>query len=275
MSTDTDPVLFELADDGVATITLNRPEVLNAFGGGMPELLEEYYRRCDADDAVRAVVLTGAGRAFCSGADMTDAARTFDLTKTGDASDFSAAAVAFPAFRVRKLMVAAVNGHAIGVGMTLALQCDVRLFALEGKYGIVQVRRGAMPDAYAHWTVSRAVGVARAAELLLTGQTFRGEEIERFGVASQVLPAAEVLPAARALATDVATHAAPLSVALSKRLLWEAQSLSPEEVEREETRLHLHLFSKPDAIEGPVAFSQKRAPKWTSVVSRDWPDPQD
>ncbi|MBW2268332.1 MAG: enoyl-CoA hydratase/isomerase family protein [Deltaproteobacteria bacterium] len=275
MSSETDPVLFDLADDGVATITLNRPEVLNAFGSGMPALLEKYYRRCDTDDAVRAVVLTGAGRAFCSGADMTDAANTFDLTNIGGANNFSAAAVDFPAFRVRKLMIAAVNGHAIGVGMTLALQCDVRLFAREGKYGTVQVRRGAMPDAYAHWTVSRAVGVARAAELLLTGQMFSGEEIERFGVASQVLPAAEVLPTARALATDVATHAAPLSVALSKRLLWQAQSLSPEEVEREETRLHLHLFAQPDAIEGPVAFMQKRTPEWKSKVSRDWPDPED
>jgi enoyl-CoA hydratase/carnithine racemase len=275
MASETDPVLFELADDGVATITLNRPEVLNAFGAGMPKLLEQYYRRCDTDDAVRAVVLTGAGRAFCSGADMTDAAKTFDLASTGGAESFSAAAVGFPAFRVRKLMIAAVNGHAIGVGMTLALQCDVRLFAREAKYGVVQVRRGVMPDAYAHWTVSRAVGIARAAELLLTGKTFRGDEIERLGVASQVLPAADVLPTAQALASDVATHAAPLSVALSKRLLWQAQNLTAEEVEREETRLHLHLFERPDAVEGPVAFAQKRPPAWKSSVSRDWPDPAD
>lgn len=275
MPADSDPVLFDLADDGVATITLNRPDVLNAFGAGMPQLLEKYYRRCDRDDAVRAVILTGAGRAFCAGADMTDAAKTFDLESHGAVGKFSAAAVGFPAFRVRKLMIAAVNGHAIGVGMTLALQCDVRLFALEAKYGIVQVRRGVMPDAYAHWTVSRAVGVARAAEILLTGKTFRGEEIERLGVASQVLPAAEILPAAREMAVDVATHAAPLSVAISKRLLWDAQSLSADEVEREETRLHLHLFARPDAIEGPVAFAQKRAPAWKSTVSQDWPEQED
>jgi enoyl-CoA hydratase/carnithine racemase len=241
----------------------------------MPELLEKYYRRCDTDDSVRAVILTGAGRAFCAGADMTEAAKTFDLASSGGSADFSAAAVNFPAFKVRKLMIAAVNGHAIGVGMTLALQCDVRLFAREGKYGIVQVRRGVMPDAYAHWTVTRAVGVARAAELLLTGKTFRGEEIDRLGVASQVLPTAEVMPAARALASDVATNAAPLSVAISKRLLWAAQSRSPEEVEREETRLHLHLFARPDAIEGPVAFAQKRPPEWKSTVSGDWPDAED
>jgi len=206
---------------------------------------------------------------------MSDAAATFDLAKGGGAERFSAAAVGFPAFRVRKLMVAAVNGHAIGVGLTLALQCDVRIFAREGKYGTVQVRRGAMPDAYSHWTVTRAVGVARAAELLLTGRTFRGDEFERLGLASQVLPAAEVLPTAHALAADVAANASPLSVAVSKRLLWRAQGMSADEVEREETRLHLHLFARPDAVEGPVAFVERRAPRWQSTVSRDWPDPEE
>ena len=264
-------LLFELGDDGVAVITLNRPEKLNAFSRAMGEGLSRAFRRCDEDDGVRAVVLTGAGRAFCSGADMTDAARTFDLTQTGN-RPFRAAAFAFPAFRVRKLVIAAVNGHAIGLGMTIAMQCDVRIFAREGKYGIVQVRRGVMGDAYSHWTVTRAVGLARAAELLLTGRTFPGEEMQRLGVASQLLPGPEVLPAALELARDVAINAAPVSVAVSKRLLWEAPMLSPKEVEQKETALHHHLMPKPDAIEGPVAFAEKRAPDWKLRVSKDWPD---
>jgi enoyl-CoA hydratase/carnithine racemase len=259
---------FELVD-GVATITLSRPDRLNAFSGAMGEALTAAYRRCDEDDAVRAVVLTGAGRAFCAGADMSDAARTFQVTNP---RSFSAAAIDFPAFRVRKLVIAAVNGHALGLGFTLAMQCDLRLFAREGRYGIVQVRRGAMPDAYSHWTVLRAVGLARAAELLLTGRTFAGDELDRLGVASRVLPAAEVLPAAREIARDVAANAAPLSVAVSKQLLWEASGLTPEDVERKETALHLHLFKRPDAVEGPVAFVEKRPPRWTGRVSRDWPD---
>ena len=152
------------------------------------------------------------------------------------------------------------------------MQCDLRLFAREGRYGIVQVRRGAMPDAYSHLTVLRAVGLARAAELLLTGRTFEGEELARLGVASRVLPAAEVLPAAQALARDVAAHAAPLSVAVSKRLLWEAPLLDAEAVERKETALHRVLFALPDAVEGPVAFVEKREPRWQSRVTRDWPD---
>jgi enoyl-CoA hydratase/carnithine racemase len=266
-----DDVLFDLADDGVAVITLHRPDKRNALGPGMIDALAEAYRRCDRDDAVRAVVLTGAGSAFCAGADMSDPARTFDLSSVGPGR-FSAAAVSFPAFRVRKLVVAAVNGHAIGLGMTLAMQCDLRLFAREGKYGIVQVRRGVLGDAYSHWTVTRAVGMARAAELLLTGRTFTGDEIDRLGVASQVLPAEEVLPAALAIARDVAVNAAPLSVAVSKRLLWEAPRLSAEDVERKETQLHLHLMPKADAVEGPVAFAEKRPPRWKLRVSSDWPD---
>jgi enoyl-CoA hydratase/carnithine racemase len=259
---------FDL-EDGVAVLTLNRPEKLNAFSGAMGEALGDAYRRCDEDDAVRAVVLTGAGRAFCAGADMSDAAATFDVSAL---DDFSAAAVAFPAFRVRKLVIAAVNGHAIGLGLTLAMQCDVRFLAREGKYGIVQVRRGVMPDAYSHATVLRAVGLARAAEILLTGRTFVGDEVEALGIASRVLPAAEVLPAALELARDVAANAAPVSLAVSKRLLWEAPLLSLDDVERKETALHLHLMTRADAIEGPVAHMQKRAPEWKLKVSEDWPE---
>jgi len=269
-------VLFELDASGVATITLNRPDQLNACSGDLLERLGQYYRRCDEDDAVRTVVLTGAGRAFCAGADMTEAAKTFDLSDSGGFDDFSAAGIDFPAFKVRKLVVAAVNGHAIGIGMTLAMQCDIRIFAKEGKYGIVQVRRGVMGDAYSHWTMVRLVGLARAAEIMLTGRTFRGEELERLGVANQVHPAVDVLEVAREIATDSAIHAAPLSVAVSKRLLWESLELTAEQVEHRETELHKHIMTRPDAIEGPVAHMERRAPKWSLRVSKDWPDwPED
>jgi len=265
------PVLFDVDDVGVATITLNRPEAMNACSGGLLSQLEDCYRRCDEDDAIRAVVVTGAGRAFCAGADMSDAAKTFDVSESGGFDGFSAAALAFPAFRIRKLVVATVNGHAIGLGMTLAMQCDVRIFAREGKYGIVQVRRGVMGDAYSHWTMVRLVGLARAAEIMLTGRTFLGDELDRLGVATQILPASEVLPTALAIARDTALHAAPLSVAVSKRLLWESFELGPEAVERRETALHKHIMPMPDAIEGPVAHVERRMPRWSGRVSRDWP----
>lgn len=265
-------LLFEVDSDGVALITLNRPDKMNACSGDLLEGLADAYRRCDEDDDIRAVVLTGAGRAFCAGADMSDAAKTFDVSERGGFDDFSAAGCAMPAFSVRKLVVAAVNGHAIGLGMTLAMQCDVRFFAREGKYGIVQVRRGVMGDAYSHWTMVRLVGLARAAEIMLTGRTFTGDEIEGLGVASRVLPSDEVLPAALALARETAIHAAPLSVAVSKKLLWESSELTAEQVERKETMLHAHIMPLPDAIEGPVAHVQRRAPEWKGRVARDWPD---
>jgi enoyl-CoA hydratase/carnithine racemase len=267
-----DSVLFDLDTSGVATLTLNRPDQLNVCSGDLLTRLGELYRRCDEDDEVRAVVVTGAGRAFCAGADMSDAAETFNTTEPDGLENFSAAGIDFPAFRIRKLVIAAVNGHAIGIGMTLAMQCDIRIFASEGKYGIVQVRRGVIGDACSHWTMVRLVGLARAAEIMLTGRTFRGEELERLGVANQILPAAEVLTAAHELARDSATYAAPLSVALSKRLLWEATELSAEQVEHRETELHKHIMTRPDAIEGPVAHMEKRTPNWQLRVSADWPD---
>jgi enoyl-CoA hydratase/carnithine racemase len=267
-----DSVLFDVDRDGVALITLNRADKLNACSGDLLERLSALYHRCDEDDAIRAVVVTGAGRAFCAGADMSDAAKTFAVSESGGFDEFSAAGVEFPAFRIRKLVVAAVNGHAIGLGMTLAMQCDVRIFAREGRYGIVQVRRGVLGDAYSHWTMVHMVGLARAAEIMLTGRTFTGDELERLGVASQILPATAVLSTALELARETAIHAAPLSVGVSKRLLWEASDLGPEEVLRRETALHLHLMPRADAIEGPVAHAERRDPNWTLRVSRDWPD---
>jgi len=258
---------FEV-DDGVATLTLDRPESLNAYTGAMGRELGAAYRECDRDDAIRAVVLTGAGRAFCAGADLSPGDATFGAPGAG----FSAAAVDPPAWELRKPVIAAMNGHAVGLGLTLALQCDLRIVALEGKYGVVQVRRGVMPDAYAHWTLPRIVGLSRAAEILLTGRTFRGEEAVGLGIASRALPSAEVLPACLELARDIAANTAPLSVAFSKRLLWRSFALDPREMGRLETELHLHLMGKPDAIEGVRAHLERRPPCWQLRVSRDWPE---
>jgi enoyl-CoA hydratase/carnithine racemase len=260
-------LLFEI-DDGVARITLNRPEQRNAFSGAMGEALGAAYRRCDEDDAVRAVVLTGAGDAFCTGADLAPGAATFTARAP---EGFSAAAFDPPAFAIRKPVIAAVNGHAIGLGFTMALQCDLRILAREGKYGVVQVRRGVMPDAYAHFTLPRIVGVSRAAELLLTGRKVDALEAERLGLASRVAPAAEVLPIALEIARDIAANTAPLSVAVTKRLLWESSQLDPAAIERRETALHHHLMARADAIEGVVAYLERRAPQWKLSVSRDWP----
>ena len=258
---------FEL-EEGVATLTLQRPEHDNAFSHEMGVGLSAAYRRCDEDDAVRAVVLTGAGRSFCVGADMSAGADTFARQ---DAGDFSAAAIDPPAFALRKPVIAAVNGHAIGLGLTLALQCDIRIVARDAKYGVLQVRRGVMPDAYAHFTLPKIAGFARAADLLLTGRKIRGEEAVELGLASRCLPAEEVLPAAREIARDIAENTAPLSVAVTKRLLWESGGLSAAEVERKETALHHHLMGREDAIEGVMAYLERRKPAWKLSATKDWP----
>jgi enoyl-CoA hydratase/carnithine racemase len=268
MTTEYNTLLFDVTD-GVATITLNRPEVRNAFGGNMGGELSDAYERCDADDAIRAVVLTGTPPAFCAGADMSSREGTFEMR---DASTFSAAAVATPAWHVRKPVIAAVNGHAIGIGFTITLQCDVRIFAANAKYGIVQTRRGVMGDGYSHWTLPRIAGMSGAAEILLSGRMFDGHEAKDLGVCSRVLPNDEVLDAALALAHDIAQNTAPLSVAYSKRLLWATWDLDPAGVERVETSMHHHLMAHPDAKEGPLAFLERRPPKWSGNLGNDWPE---
>jgi len=260
-------IRFELRA-GVAIVTLHRPEQRNAFSGRMGDELGHALARCDGDDAVRAVVLTGAGDAFCVGADLGAGRETF---ASQDARGFSATPVHPAPWDVRKPVIAAVNGHAVGLGLTLALQCDLRIVAAEGRYGVLQVRRGVMPDAGCHFTLPRLVGFERAAWLMLTGTKLGGVEAARIGLALRSLPAREVLPAAMEIARDVAANTSPLSVAVTKRLLWQSPELDRAEVERFETELHHHLMGRPDAIEGVVAYLERRPPDWSSSVTRDWP----
>jgi enoyl-CoA hydratase/carnithine racemase len=265
----TDDLLFEVRDDGVAIATLNRPETRNAFSGAMGAALSEVYRRADTDDAIRVVVLTGTPPAFCAGADFSSGSDVFERSETP--TEFSATPVRPTAWQIRKPVIAAVNGHAIGVGMTLTLHCDMRFMAIDAKYGVVQVRRGVMPDAMSHWTLPRIAGMANAADILLTGRTFTGAEARDLGVANRVLPNDEVLPAALEVAHDMAVNTAPVSVAVAKRLLWGSFGLDPAQVEKAETDLHLHIMGEPDAREGVNAFLERREPEWTMTVNDNWP----
>jgi len=255
-------------DRGVAVITLHRPDDLNSFSGLMGDELGRAFRACDEDDAVRAVVLTGAGKAFCAGADMSIGQETFASPERGD---FSASPISPPAWEVRKPVIAAMNGHAIGLGMSLALQCDLSIAADEGKYGWLQVRRGVMPDACSHWTLARVVGTQQAARLLLTGCKIDGREAARIGLALESHPSGEVLPRALELAREIEAQTAPVSVGVSKRLLWESWTLSRAAVEYFETELHHDLMGSPDALEGPQAWLERRTPRWVGRVPGDWP----
>lgn len=268
INTGTTDLLCELHDDGVLVATLNRPDTRNAFSAAMGQALGNVYQMADTDDAVRVVVVTGTPPAFCAGADFSKGSDVFEQTKV---SDFSSNPVNPPAWKIRKPVIAAVNGHAIGIGLTLTLHCDLRFMAQDAKYGIVQVRRGVMPDAMSHWTLPRLVGLARAADILLTGRTFNGTQAYELGIASRVLANDEVLPQALEVAHDIAVNTAPVSVAISKRLLWESFSMTSDDMNQAESALHQHLMGKADAREGVLSFIERREPKWSLTVNENWP----
>ncbi len=257
---------------GIAVLTLNRPDRLNAYTAEMGRLLGEAYLACDADDAVRAIVLTGAGSAFCVGADFSADEEAF-ASRSGDES-FSASPIRPAAFELRKPVISALNGHAIGIGLTMALQADIRIFAEDAKYGVVQVRRGVIPDCMVHWTLPHLTGIAAAADILLTGRTFLGSEAMRLGIATSALPADSVLSAAMAVAADIAENVAPMSAALCKRLLWDTMSkgYTPQQVASLETQLHHRVMGSADAREGVAALVEQRTPRWSSLLSKEWTD---
>ncbi len=256
-------------EDRVAVVTLNRPEKLNAFSSLMGTELADALRRADADEDVRAVVITGAGRAFCSGADLSGGPSVFGAPRQ---DEFRSDPLTFHPWDVRKPVVAAINGHAVGLGMTLALQCDIRYIAADARWGIVQNRRGVLPDLRSHWTLPRTVGHARALEILLTARMYTGTEAAEMGLASAALPAAEVLPTAMEVATDIAVNTAPVSVGLSKRLLWTTSPGDQGLINELERRIHLHIMGRPDTTEGVMAFLEKRPPKWSQTLAELWPD---
>ena len=262
---------------GVAVLTLNRPDHLNAYTADMGRLLSEAYRDCDADDDVRAIVLTGAGSTFCVGADFSGNISPFD-TPTDD-SAFSASPIDPAAFELRKPVIAALNGHAIGIGLTIALQADIRIVAGDAKYGVVQVRRGVIPDCMSHWTLTHLATLGVAAEILLTGRTFTGTEAVELGIANRALPAERVLDHALEMARDIAAHVAPMSAALCKRLLWDSviHGYTPRQVASLETALHHRVMGSADAREGVSAFLDRRPPRFSSRLSANWtalPDPE-
>lgn len=255
-------VLYEVAD-GVATVTLNRPDRLNAWTARLGAELGDAMASADEDDAVRAVVVTGAGRAFCAGADLSGGE-----FGGGDAPTLRDC---WP-YQVRKPVIAAINGPAVGVGLTYPMTCDVRYVAADAKLAFAFVRRGAIPELSSHVIVPRVAGFSVAAELLLSGRTFLGAEAAELGLVTKALPAAEVLPAAHALAGDIAANTAPVSVAVAKRLLWDGMDKSVAEMSVLENRLFRKVTSLPDAREGITAFVEKRPPVWTGRPSTDIPE---
>ncbi|MGA0863532.1 MAG: enoyl-CoA hydratase-related protein [Ilumatobacteraceae bacterium] len=256
-------VLYEVSD-GVATVTLNRPQAMNAWTAQLADDLARAMGAADSDESVRAVVVTGAGRAFCAGADLSGGEGGFAPgDKRADASP------RLMPHKVRKPVIAAINGHAVGVGITYPMLCDIRIAANEAKIQFAMVRRGILPELGSHVILPRVVGFSLAAELLLTGKLMTGAEAAFLGLVSRSLPAAEVLPAALEMARDIAVNVAPVSAALSKKMLWEGITSGLDEMIATEGRIIADMATSADAAEGVRAFFEKRAPQWSMTLADD------
>ena len=265
-------VLYDVAD-GIATLTLNRPDRLNAVNGTVIRELVEAFDRADADDGVRAVIVTGAGRAFCAGADLGAGATTFDGRGDDPESHRDGGGlVTLRIFESKKPVIAAINGPAVGFGITFTLPMDVRLASTAAKIGFVFARRGVVPEACSTWFLPRLVGVAQAAEWTYTGRVFSAEEARAGGLVSRVVPPDELLPTARALAREIADHTSAVSVALIRQMLWRMLGADhPRAAHRVDSLGMWYTGRSADAREGITSFLEKRPPRFTARPSKDMP----
>ncbi len=275
--------------DGILTITLNRPEKLNAFTATMMNEMIDAFGRASADDAVRAVVVTGAGRAFCAGADLSMGGDTFNAATRSDRPERNAGAlesVDFSDERVRdgggrvtlaifnclKPVIAAVNGPAVGIGATMLLAMDIRLASEAARFGFVFSRRGIVPEACSSWFLPRIVGISRALEWCYSGRVFPAAEALAGGLVSEVLPADALLARAYAIAAEIRDNAAPVSVALIRQMMWRLSALDhPMQAHRIDSRGIYARGMSADVKEGVTSFLEKRPAVFPDKVSTDMP----
>lgn len=266
-------------DGPVATITLNRPDRLNAFTITMQREMNAAFDLVDSNDAVRAVIVTGAGRGFCAGADLGIGGESFDADSTGvKATDHAVprdfgGLLTLRIFESTKPVIAAINGPAVGIGVTMTLPMDIRLVADNAKIGFVFAGRGIVPEAASSWFLPRIVGINQALEWSMTARVFGAEEARAGGLVRSVHALDELLPAARGLAEEIATNAAPVSVALTRQMMWKMLGADhPMEAHKVDSRGVYSTGRSPDAFEGVTAFLQKRPPDWGMKPSTDMPE---
>lgn len=279
-------------DDSIATITLHRPEKLNAFTPVMMAELIAAFDAADADDAVRAIIVTGEGRAFCAGADLSAGGATFDYAqrggKWGEGSPVREDGSVDPdhpgirdgggkltlrIFHAKKPVIGAINGPAVGVGVTMQLPMDIRLASSDARFGFVFARRGIVPEAASSWFLPRLVGISQALEWCYSGRVFGAEEALKGGLVRSVHAPEELLPAARALAKEMTADSAPVSVALTRAAMWRMLgAASPMNAHRLDSRMIWSRGAARDAQEGVQSFLEKRPAVYPDTVSRDLPD---
>jgi enoyl-CoA hydratase/carnithine racemase len=273
-------IRYDVADR-VLTITLNRPDRLNAFTGTMGRELIQAFEAADADDDVRAIVVTGEGRGFCAGADLGGGGDTFDSTRRTQMAEDEGhevprdggGRVVLRIFDCTKPVIAAINGPAVGVGITMTLPMDVRLASEDAKMGFVFTRRGIVPEACSSWFLPRLVGISQAMEWTATGRVFSAQEALAGRLVRSVHPAADLLPAAYELAREIADNTAPVSVALTRRLLWTMLGADhPMEAHRADSRGMFARGQSADVREGIASFLEKRAPEFSDRVGDGLPE---
>jgi enoyl-CoA hydratase/carnithine racemase len=265
-------------EERILTITLQRPEKLNAFTGRMCQELIGAFERADADDDIRAVIVTGAGRAFCAGADLSEGGATFDSEVRGREETLAThrdggGLVTLRIFESKKPVIAAINGPAVGVGITMTLPMDVRIASTAARMGFVFARRGIVPEACSSWFLPRVVGISKAAEWVYTGRVFGAQEALEAGLVSQVVAPEGLIESARALAREIADNTSAVSVALSRQLLWRMLGADhPMEAHKIDSKCIYWMGKSPDAYEGVTSFFEKRPPRFGLRPSADLPD---
>jgi enoyl-CoA hydratase/carnithine racemase len=262
-------------EDGILTVTLNRPDKLNAMTEAMIEALIATLDEADRNDAVRAVIFTGAGRAFCAGADLSGGANTFGRAKPDNIDEHRDAGgvLVLRIFELRKPVIAAINGPATGVGITMTLPCDVRIAATSAKMGFVFSRRGIAPDGCSSWFAPRIVGISQAAQWFMSGRVFGADEALQSGLVSELVAPEQLLARAREIAKDLTAQSSPVSVAMVRRLLWRNLGAAhPSEALRLESKALWVMGKGPDSKEGVSSFLEKREPRFSMRVSTDFPD---
>ena len=260
----------------IATVTLHRPEKMNAFTHVMRDELIDAFGKADADDEVRAVIVTGAGRAYCAGADLSAGSSTFDYAKreglTAQTHRDGGGMVSLRIFEMKKPVIAAVNGAAVGIGATMLLPMDVRLASTEARFGFVFARRGIVPEACSSWFLPRVVGIGQALEWTLSGRVFDAAEAQAGGLVSKVVAPAALMPMARALAREIAQNTAPVAVALARQMMWRMLGADhPMEAHKVDSRGIFTLGASADVAEGIAAFKERRAPRFAMRASSDMP----
>jgi enoyl-CoA hydratase/carnithine racemase len=264
-------------DGPVLTLTLNRPEKMNAFTAQMGAEIGDAIRRANEDDTIRAVILTGEGRGFCAGADISGGADSFDTSGSG-AKNFTEGGpkddgIVGALFGSRKPTIAAFNGAAVGVGITLALPTDIKIASRSAKFGFVFARRGLVPEAACSWFLPRLVGLPQALRWCLSGRVFDAAEALAGGLVSEVTEPEVLLPRAREIALEIAETTAPVAIAITRKMLWGSSGTGePFEQLRAENDLLRALGASPDVKEGVSSFLEKRPPNFPGRASADLPE---